>query len=177
MTALPIVPTQLGEVASYIPTNLISITDGQIYLSSKLVASGMFPPIDVGTSVSRIGGKAQVAAIARECKRLRLDYLQFMELELFTRFGTRLDEAMQARLKRGQLLRELFRQGRLEPRPIPYQMAWLIALNENWLDNLQPQALAEALARFKENAAYAPALDAPREQWVAAVQQWLGRAP
>ena len=62
-------------------------------------------------------------------------------------------------------------------RPIPYQMAWLIALNENWLDNLQPQALAEALARFKENAAYAPALDAPREQWVAAVQQWLGRAP
>jgi len=177
MTALPIVPTQLGEVASYIPTNLISITDGQIYLSSKLVASDMFPAIDVGTSVSRIGGKAQVAAVARECKRLRLDYLQFMELELFTRFGTRLDDAMQARLKRGQLLRTLFRQGRLEPRPIAYEMAWLVALNENWLDGLEPRELDAALARLKENVPHAPALDAPREQWVAAVRQWLGRSP
>ncbi len=177
MTALPIVPTQLGEVASYIPTNLISITDGQIYLSSKLVASDMFPAIDVGTSVSRIGGKAQVAAVARECKRLRLDYLQFMELELFTRFGTRLDDAMRARLKRGQLLRTLFRQGRLEPRPIAYEMAWLVALNENWLDGLEPRELDAALARLKENVPHAPALDAPREQWVAAVRQWLGRSP
>ena len=177
MTALPIVPTQLGEVASYIPTNLISITDGQIYLSSKLVASDMFPAIDVGTSVSRIGGKAQVAAVARECKRLRLDYLQFMELELFTRFGTRLDDAMQARLKRGQLLRTLFRQGRLEPRPIAYEMAWLVALNENWLDGLEPRELDAALARLKENVPHAPALDAPREQWVVAVRQWLGRGP
>lgn len=175
MTALPIVPTQLGEVASYIPTNLISITDGQVYLSSKLVASGMFPAIDVGTSVSRIGGKAQVGAIARECKRLRLDYLQFMELELFTRFGTRLDDAMSARLKRGQLLRALFRQGRLDPRSIAYQLAWLVALNENWLDGLEPPDLAATLARLRENAARAPALDAPREQWVAAVREWLGR--
>ncbi|HXY21339.1 MAG TPA: F0F1 ATP synthase subunit alpha, partial [Burkholderiaceae bacterium] len=155
MTALPIVPTQLGEVASYIPTNLISITDGQVYLSSKLVASGMFPAIDVGTSVSRIGGKAQVGAIARECKRLRLDYLQFMELELFTRFGTRLDDAMSARLKRGQLLRALFRQGRLDPRSIAYQLAWLVALNENWLDGLEPTDLVATLARLRDDAARA----------------------
>ncbi len=175
MTALPIVPTQLGELASYIPTNLISITDGQIYLSSKLVAAGMFPAIDVGTSVSRIGGKAQETAIARECQRLRLDYLQFMELELFTRFGTRLDEEMMARLRRGQLLRRLLRQGRLAPRPISYQMAWLVALNENWLDGLESQTLEASLERLQANVDHAPALEAPREQWVAAVGNWLGR--
>ncbi len=176
MTALPIVPTQLGEVASYIPTNLISITDGQVYLSAKLVAAGMFPAIDVGTSVSRIGGKAQHRAIARESKRLRLDYLQFLELELFTRFGTRLDAEMAARLARGHLLQALFRQDRLAPRPIAYQMAWLIALQEGWLDALEPDALQEALERLKVGAAAAPPLDATRDHWVAAVRGWLGRA-
>ncbi|MBX3605498.1 MAG: F0F1 ATP synthase subunit alpha [Piscinibacter sp.] len=177
MTALPIVPTQLGEVASYIPTNLISITDGQVYLSSKLVASGMFPAIDVGTSVSRIGGKAQDRAVAHECKRLRLDYLQFLELELFTRFGTRLDDAMRARLARGQLLQALLRQGRLAPRAIAYQMGWLVALNEGWLDGLAGEALDAALARLAALAGQAPPLDAPRERWVAAVRDALGRAP
>jgi F-type H+/Na+-transporting ATPase subunit alpha len=179
MTALPIVPTQLGEVAGYIPTNLISITDGQVYLNGKLVAAGMFPAIDVGTSVSRIGGKAQHPAIARECRRLRLDYLQFLELELFTRFGTRLDEEMSARVKRGHLLQTLFRQDRLAPRPIAYQMAWLIALKEGWLDALAPDALHAALERLDEHVAGAagvPALDAPREQWLAAVAAWLGHA-
>jgi F-type H+-transporting ATPase subunit alpha len=177
MTALPIVPTQLGEVASYIPTNLISITDGQIYLSSKLTAAGMFPAIDVGTSVSRIGGKAQHPAIARECKRLRLDYLQFLELELFTRFGTRLDEAMEARVQRGKLLRALFRQGRLAPRPVASQMAWLVALNQGWLDGLEEAALSSVLQRFGDHASDAPGLDAPREQWVAEVAGWMRRGP
>jgi F-type H+-transporting ATPase subunit alpha len=174
MTALPIVPTQLGEVASYIPTNLISITDGQVYLSSKLMASGMFPAIDVATSVSRIGGKAQDVAVARECKRLRLDYLQFLELELFTRFGTRLDDEMAARLRRGRLLRSLLRQDRLVPRPIAYQMAWLVALNEGWLDAMDDAALSTALERLDRQATRAPALSVAREQWVAAVRDWLG---
>lgn len=177
MTALPIVPTQLGEVASYIPTNLISITDGQVYLSSKLVAAGMFPAIDVRTSVSRIGGKAQDRAIARECKRLRLDYLQFLELELFTRFGAHLDEETAQRLKRGQLLRALFRQGRLAPRTISYQKAWLLALNLGWLADLDAPALAAALATLAANATHPPAIDAPREHWLDAVAGWLGRAP
>jgi len=177
MTALPIVPTQLGEVASYIPTNLISITDGQVYLSRKLVAEGMFPAIDIGTSVSRIGGKAQDRAIARECKRLRLDYLQFLELELFTRFGTRVDEELAGRLARGRLLQALFRQGRLAPRPAGYEMAWLVALNEGWLDGLAGDALAAALAKLQSHAGDAPALDAPREDWVAAVGRWLERSP
>jgi F-type H+-transporting ATPase subunit alpha len=176
MTALPIVPTQLGELASYIPTNLISITDGQVYLSSKLVAAGMFPAIDVGTSVSRIGGKAQHPAVARECQRLRLDYLQFMELELFTRFGTHLDEEMSARLRRGQLIRRLLRQGRLAPRPIAYQMAWLVALNEKLLEGLAPERLEEALVRLQDAAGAAPELEAPRERWVAALAGWLGIA-
>ena len=175
MTALPIVPTQLGEVASYIPTNLISMTDGQVYLSSKLKASGMFPAIDVSTSVSRIGGKAQHKSIARECKRLRLDYLQFLELELFTRFGTRLDDEMTARIKRGRLLQALFRQGRVATRPIAYQMAWLVAHNQGWLDDLDDAALQHALVMLTELAPLAPDLDAPREQWLTAVGASLGR--
>ena len=174
MTALPIVPTQQGEVASYIPTNLISITDGQVYLSHKLVEAGMFPAIDVGTSVSRIGGKAQHPAIARECKRLRLDYLQFLELQLFTRFGTRLDDEMAARLRRGRLLQALFRQPRLAPRPVAYQMAWLVALNEGWLDAVDAAALPAALERLAAGVAEAAlTLDAPRERWAGAVRGWL----
>jgi len=177
MTALPIVPTQFGEVASYIPTNLISITDGQVYLSSKLVASGTFPAIDLGVSVSRIGGKAQDRAIARESRHLRLDYLQFLELELFLRFGTRLDDEMEARVRRGRLLQALFRQGRLAPRPIAFQMAWLVALNEGWLDGLEPPALQAALESLGAHAGGAPPLDAPRDRWVEAVHAWLGSTP
>ncbi len=177
MTALPIVPTQLGEVASYIPTNLISITDGQVYLSSKLVASGMFPAIDVGTSVSRIGGKAQDPAVARECKRLRLDYLQFLELEMFTRFSARLDEQMTSRIRRGHLLQALFRQGRLAPRPIAYQMAWLVALNEGWLDGVAQEAVPALLDRFNDRLLQAPPLDAPRERWLATVRAWIDASP
>jgi len=175
MTALPIVPTQLGEVASYIPTNLISITDGQVYLSAQLKAAGMFPAIDIGTSVSRIGGKAQDKAVAGECKRLRLDYLQFLELEMFTRFGTRLDDAMTARVKRGRLLRRLLQQGRLVPRPITYQKAWLVALNEGWLDGLDDAGVDRALARIGAHLPQAPGLEVPREQWVATVGVWLDR--
>ncbi|CAG2155344.1 F0F1 ATP synthase subunit alpha [Cupriavidus numazuensis] len=179
MTALPIVPTQLGEVASYIPTNLISITDGQVYLSSKLVAAGTYPAIDLGISVSRIGGKAQARPIARECKHLRLDYLQFLELELFLRFGTRLDDETEARVRRGRLVQALLRQDRLEPRPIAFQMAWLVALNEGWLDGLEPSALQAVLdtLQLRVRGNDTPGLDAPRQQWVAAVRAWTGREP
>lgn len=175
MTALPIVPTQLGEVASYIPTNLISITDGQVYLSTKLTASGMFPAIDVGTSVSRIGGKAQHKAIARECKSLRLEYLQFLELSLFTRFGTKLDDEMAARVARGHLLQALFRQDRLAPRPVSYQMAWLVALNEGCLHELSGEALTRALSLLQTLSLASPPLEAPRADWVRAVKAALGR--
>ncbi len=170
MTALPIVPTQLGEISSYIPTNLISITDGQVYFNTKLVASGMFPAIDIGTSVSRIGGKAQARAIAHECKRLRLDYLQFLELELFTRFGTRMDEDTQRKMRRGQLLRELFRQGRQEPRSAQFELAWLIAWNDGWLSEVSPKEIPAFYRRLHLRVSDgAPALEAPRDDWV----HWL----
>jgi F-type H+-transporting ATPase subunit alpha len=115
LTALPIVETQLGEIASYIPTNLISITDGQIYLDQSLFAGGIRPAVDVGKSVSRIGGKAQHPQIKRQAGRIKLDYLQFQELEAFTRFGARLEPQMQARLKRGRILREILKQEPLKP--------------------------------------------------------------
>ena len=91
LTALPIVETEEGEIAAYIPTNLISITDGQIYLDRRLFAAGVLPAVDVPLSVSRIGGKAQHPRIKEEAGRMKLDYLQFLELEVFTRFGTKLE--------------------------------------------------------------------------------------
>jgi F-type H+-transporting ATPase subunit alpha len=176
MTALPIVPTQQGELAAYIPTNLISITDGQIYLSRSLFAGGMLPAIDIGRSVSRIGGKAQDKPVAQQAGRLRLDYLQFLELEMFTRFGSRLEPDVAARVTRGRLLRELFRQSRLEPRPIAYQMAWLVALNSGRFDGQDAAALKPLLKRLESHADEAPPLDAPREVWDAAVSAWLAQS-
>ncbi|HET8707859.1 MAG TPA: F0F1 ATP synthase subunit alpha [Pseudomonadales bacterium] len=178
MTALPIVPTEQGELASYIPTNLISITDGQIYLNQNLYAAGMRPAIDVGRSVSRIGGKAQDKAIAKEAGRLRLDYLQFLELELFTRFGTKLEAGMAAKVARGRQLQLLFAQDRLAPRPIQYQMAWLVAWNEGWLKEFSADALKQQLVKLYELAHTIdalPPLDAGKERWRKAVADWLGR--
>jgi F-type H+-transporting ATPase subunit alpha len=97
MTALPIVETEQGEIAAYIPTNLISITDGQIYLDPALYARGFLPAIDITRSVSRIGGKAQLPAIKAEAGRMKLDFLQFLELEVFTRFGSRLEAGVDAK--------------------------------------------------------------------------------
>ncbi|MDX2486297.1 MAG: F0F1 ATP synthase subunit alpha, partial [Gammaproteobacteria bacterium] len=118
MTALPIVETNQGEIAAYIPTNLISITDGQIYLDHTLFVSGFRPAIDIARSVSRIGGAAQHRRIKEEAGRLKLDYLQFLELEVFTRFGARLEASMEATIKRGRVLREIFKQERLMPLPV-----------------------------------------------------------
>jgi F-type H+-transporting ATPase subunit alpha len=180
MTALPIMPTEQGELASYIPTNLISITDGQIYLSQNLFAAGTRPAIDVGRSVSRIGGKAQDKPIAKEVGHLRLDYLQFLELELFTRFGTRLEAGMAAKVARGHQLQTLFAQDRLVPRPIAYQMAWLVAWNQGWLTDLPTAILQQHLAALMVLASTPdalPALDASAKPWQAAVADWLARAP
>ncbi|MCA9796509.1 MAG: F0F1 ATP synthase subunit alpha, partial [Candidatus Eremiobacteraeota bacterium] len=105
LTALPIVETQQGEISAYIPTNVISITDGQIFLDRDLFSAGFRPAIDISRSVSRIGGKAQHPEVKREAGRMKLEYLQFLELESFTRFGARVEPAMRARLQRGRLLR------------------------------------------------------------------------
>jgi F-type H+-transporting ATPase subunit alpha len=148
MTALPIVETQQGDITGYIPTNLISITDGQIYLDQNLFAAGFRPAIDIARSVSRIGGRAQHPRIKDEAGRMKLDYLQFLELEVFTRFGTRLDAAVEKPLKRGRLLREILKQDRLVPLPIEFHLAWLTAFNAGLLDALEPEHVPGVLARL-----------------------------
>ena len=174
MTALPIVETEQGEIASYIPTNLISITDGQIYLDAQLFSRGMLPAIDVTRSVSRIGGKAQEGAIKAEAGRMKLDYLQFLELEIFTRFGAKLEASMEKRIQRGKLLREILKQDRLDPQPIEFHMAWLLAFNEGMLDGLAGPGLQAALQQLREGAKPGPGLTAGREAWLKAVHGWLG---
>ena len=150
MTALPIVETQQGEIAAYIPTNLISITDGQVYLDSSLFVSGFRPAIDISLSVSRIGGKTQHSAIRDQAGKMKLDYLQFLELESFSRFGQKLEASMEFRIKRGRLLREILKQDRLMPETSTFQLAWLIAYNEGLLDNLQATQIDRQLQRLKQ---------------------------
>lgn len=174
MTALPIIETRQGEISAYIPTNLISITDGQIYFDSKLFAAGMLPAIDIGRSVSRIGGKAQHPAIKSASAHIRLDYLQFLELELFARFGTRLEAGVEERLQRGRLLRELLKQDRLAPLSERAHLAWLTAYSEGLLDGMAPLAAAAALTGLAARAdASGLALDAPRERWLELIAQAL----
>ncbi|MCG6942661.1 MAG: F0F1 ATP synthase subunit alpha [Thiohalocapsa sp.] len=177
-TAIAIVETRLGEIASYIPTNLISISDGQIYLDRDLFSAGFLPAIDIARSVSRIGGKAQPAAIKREAGRTKLDYLQFLELEVFTRFGARLEAGMEQRLKRGAVLRELLRQDRLDPLPIRVQLALLIAYNAGLLDELTKAQVPAAEKRLRQAVAASPlTMSDTREAWLAAIAGWLEVEP
>lgn len=178
LTALPVVETEEGEIASYIPTNLISITDGQIYLDRKLFAAGILPAVDVPLSVSRIGGKAQHPRIKEEAGRMKLDYLQFLELEVFTRFGTRLEAGAEAKIRRGRLLREILKQERLAPLPAAFQFAWMVAFNAGLLDEFAPDTLPGALQRILAGVKQAPlSLAVPRDQWLARLKTWLGGKP
>jgi F-type H+-transporting ATPase subunit alpha len=174
MTALPIIEIQQGELAAYIPTNLISITDGQIYLDQQLFSSGFLPAIDITRSVSRIGGKAQHRRVKEEVGRMKLDYLQFLELELFTRFGARLEASVEARIRRGRLLRELLRQERRAPLPVEYQLAWLIAFNEGMLDKKKPEEIAGVTQRLAAAVAGSGCtLESDRDAWLALISQAL----
>ncbi len=171
MTALPIVETLEGEIAAYIPTNLISITDGQIYLEQKLFAGGFRPAIDIGRSVSRIGGQAQHPKIKAEAGRMKLDYLQFLELESFTRFGAKLEASMALAIKRGHCLRSLLKQERLSPISAECQLAWLIAFNERLFDHIDEEALANTLNKlFNTIKTSDLSLDSDRKQWLTVVQ-------
>lgn len=178
LTVLPLVETEEGEIAAYIPTNLISITDGQIYLDRRLFAAGVLPAVDVPLSVSRIGGKAQHPRIREEAGRIKLDYLQFLELEVFTRFGTKLEAGTEAKIRRGRLLREILKQERLNPVPATFQLAWMIAFNTGLLDGFAPTTLPDALQKILAGLEREPlSLDAPREEWLARLNGWLGPAP
>ncbi|MEJ2107667.1 MAG: F0F1 ATP synthase subunit alpha [Acidiferrobacteraceae bacterium] len=174
MTALPIVETQQGEIAAYIPTNLISITDGQVYLDRERFAGGFRPAIDIGRSVSRIGGQAQHPRIKEEAGRMKLDYLQFLELEVFTRFGARLEASMEAAIHRGRLLQQILKQDRLTPLPVEFEMAWMVAFNDGHLDSIEPEQVAGVLGKLQQQVANSDLrIDDPREQWVDAVTRWL----
>jgi F-type H+-transporting ATPase subunit alpha len=142
LTALPIAETQAGNLSAYIPTNLISITDGQFYLDAKLFHEGQKPAVDVGRSVSRVGGKAQPPALRELSGSLRLDYTQFLELEIFTRFGAMLDARTRKTIEHGRRIRAVLSQEQYQPQPLALQIALLLALSEGLLDQLAPEQLA-----------------------------------
>lgn len=144
LTALPIVETQAQNVSAYIPTNLISITDGQIYLAPGLFQKGLLPAVDVGKSVSRVGGKTQLPAYRAVAGDLRLSYAQFEELEAFSRFGTRLDETTRQTIERGRRVREVLKQPQYQPIPAVEQIAVLLAVVEGVFDLLLPSDIAAA---------------------------------
>jgi len=136
LTALPIIETQLGDVSAYIPTNVISITDGQIYLESDLFYGGIRPAVNVGLSVSRVGGSAQVKAMRQVAGKLRLDLAQYRELAAFAQFGSDLDKATQMQLARGQRMVELLKQGQYQPLPVERQVTIIFAGTQGLLDDL-----------------------------------------
>jgi len=173
MTALPIIETRQGELSAYIPTNLISITDGQIYFDSKLFAAGALPAIDIGRSVSRIGGKAQHPAIKKAAAHIRLDYLQFLDLELFARFGTRLEAGVEEKLRQGRLLREILKQDRLQPLSERAHLAWLLTYGEGLLDRFEPEQAAELISHLLAHLPDELTLDTPRQHWLDALQKLL----
>jgi len=144
LTALPIVETQAQNISAYIPTNLISITDGQVYLSPSLFEKGHLPAIDIGTSVSRVGGKVQLPAFRAVAGNLRLMYAQFEELETFARFGTQLDAETRRKLTRGLRVREVLKQREHDHQAVPEQIAALLAATEGLFDALEPDAVGEA---------------------------------
>jgi F-type H+-transporting ATPase subunit alpha len=143
LTALPIIETQAGDVSAYIPTNVISITDGQIFLESDLFYSGIRPAINVGISVSRVGGRAQTKAMRRVAGRLRLDLAQYRELAAFAQFGSDLDKATRSQLTRGEKLVEILKQGLYAPLPVEKQIVILFAAVNGLLDDMPTSALAK----------------------------------
>ena len=145
LTALPIIETQAGDVSAYIPTNVISITDGQIFLQTDLFFQGQRPAINVGISVSRVGGSAQVKSMKSVAGTLRLDLAAFRELQAFTQFGSDLDKATQQQLTRGAAMTELLKQGRFMPMPVEEQAIAIWAGNQGFLDSLP----VESIVRFR----------------------------
>jgi F-type H+/Na+-transporting ATPase subunit alpha len=153
LTALPIIETQLGDVSAYIPTNVISITDGQIYLETDLFYAGIRPAVNVGLSVSRVGGSAQIKAMKQVAGRLRLDLAQYREMAAFAQFGSDLDKSTQAMLSRGQRMVELLKQGQYQPMPVERQVFVIYAGTTGHLDEIPVEAVSAfegVLTRFAE---------------------------
>jgi F-type H+-transporting ATPase subunit alpha len=147
VTALPLIETTESDIAAYIPTNIISITDGQIYLDAARFARNERPAVDIGRSVSRIGGAAQPQPVRLAARNLRILHSRFEELESLARVGLELEAGVEREIARGRLLRTLLRQPRLSPRGITDQVLAVLAVSEGWLDGLEP----DAAPRFVEN--------------------------
>jgi F-type H+-transporting ATPase subunit alpha len=148
MTALPIVETQAGNIAAYIPTNLISITDGQIYLTTQLFNQGIHPAIDVGLSVSRVGGAAQNNAMRAVSRHLALDIAQFLEMQIFARFGAELDKGTRQQLARGERVRTTLTQPQYETMPVAHQVAVIYAAGQGYLDDVPIEEVRRFEARL-----------------------------
>jgi len=144
LTALPVIETEAQNVSAYIPTNLISITDGQVYLSPNLFRKGILPAVDVGRSVSRVGGKTQLPAYRAVAGDLRLTYSQFEELEKFARFSSQLDEDTRQTLERGRRIRETLKQPQYQPLDVPEQIAALVAVTSGVFDEREPEEIVRA---------------------------------
>ncbi len=150
ITALPIIETQAGDISAYIPTNVISITDGQIFLESDLFYKGVRPAVNVGTSVSRVGSSAQTKAIKKVAGKLKLSLAQFRELEAFAQFGSDLDEATRTQLELGRRLTELLKQPQYRPVPMEKQAIILYAVNNNHLNDIAIDRIGEFEQGFYE---------------------------
>jgi F-type H+-transporting ATPase subunit alpha len=154
LTALPVIETQAGDISAYIPTNVISITDGQIFLEADLFNGGVRPAINVGNSVSRVGGSAQIRAMRQVAGTLRLDLAQYRELAAFAQFGSELDKATAAQLNRGQRLTEILKQPQYTPMPIEQQVIVIWAATNGFVDDLPVEAIKKfeaGLIDFLEN--------------------------
>jgi F-type H+-transporting ATPase subunit alpha len=147
LTSLPIIETQAGDLSAYIPTNVISITDGQIFLESDLFHQGVRPAINVGNSVSRVGGSAQIRAMRQVAGSLRLDLAQYRELAAFAQFGSDLDKQTQAQLNRGRRLVEILKQPQYQPVPVEKQVVIIYAATKGFLDNVD----IEQVRRYEED--------------------------
>jgi len=141
LTALPVIETQMGDLSAYIPTNVISITDGQIFLESDLFFAGQRPAVNVGLSVSRVGGNAQIKAMKSIAGSLRLNLAQFRELAAFAQFGSDLDKATQRQLARGERLMELLKQGQYRPTPVELQIVSIYGGTKGLFDSLKVSAV------------------------------------
>jgi F-type H+-transporting ATPase subunit alpha len=150
LTALPIIETQAGDVSAYIPTNVISITDGQIYLETDLFNQGVRPAVNVGLSVSRVGGSAQIKAMRQVAGTLKLELAQYRELAAFAQFGSDLDKATQAQLNRGQRLVELLKQNQFSPLPFSKQILIIFAGTGGFLDDLPVNQVRDFEAELYE---------------------------
>src|SRR5947199_1456549 len=150
LTALPIIETQAGDVSAYIPTNVISITDGQIYLETDLFYQGVRPAISVGLSVSRVGSAAQIKAMKQVDGRIKLDLAQFRELAAFAQFGSDLDVATQAKIERGQRIVELFKQKQYNPIPVEEQVAVMWAMQNGYIDPVPVDRVKECQVKLQD---------------------------